>query len=338
MRRVVNVVLLVSAVLIAVTRAVIRRLRVGPTVPGWSWAMDLRRAALSALIGEAIRQAESGTFERLVAPDLPLPRRLRGSVDFEPAVSGAVRGEWIRVRAADLSGPVLLYLHGGGYVMGSPAMERAFIAAIAVEAGAPDVFSADYRLAPEHVFPAALEDATAAYLGMLDGGVDPRRLVVVGDSAGGGLALSLLVSLRDAGHPLPAGAVLFSPWVDLTNGSDTFLSNAASDYLPAMHLRAAVEYLGEADPATPTASPLHADLSGLPPLLVLAGGREMILADSTRLAERAGSAGVDVELVVEADMFHVWPVVVPTHPASLAAIDRAARWIRLRTRQGGGAV
>lgn len=338
MRRVVNVVLLVSAVLFAVVRAVIRRLRSGPAVAGWPWAMELRRAALSALIGEAIRQAESGPFERLVAPDLPLPRRLRGAVDVEPAVSGDVPGEWMRVRAAGLAGPVLLYLHGGGYVMGSPAMERGFIASIAVAAGAPDVFSADYRLAPEHVFPAAVDDAVAAYLGMLDGGVDPRRLVVVGDSAGGGLALALLVSLRDADHPLPAGAVLFSPWVDLTNGADTLLSNAATDYLPAMHLRAAVEYLGDADPTTPTASPLYADLSGLPPLLVLAGGREMILADSTRLAERARSLGVDVELAVEPDMFHVWPVVVPNHPASLGAIDRAGRWIRHRTREDSRAV
>ncbi len=317
--------------LVGVLRAVGHRLLAGPTVAGWTWSMELRRAALAALIQKAIAQAEKGHPSARLALPAFVPRSLRRRVTAVEAVSGGVLGEWIRPRTGDGTGPVLLYLHGGGYVTGTPAMERAFIASIALAAGAGHVFSADYRLAPRYRFPAAVDDAVAAYRGMLEGGVDPARLVVVGDSAGGGLGMALLVRLRDGGEPLPAGAVLFSPWVDLANMAATFVSNASTDYLPPMTGRAAVEYLGGADPTEPTASPIHADLTGLPPLLVLAGGREMILADSTRLVDRARAHGVDVELRIESDMFHVWPVVVPRHPASLRAVAVAGDWIRART-------
>jgi epsilon-lactone hydrolase len=327
MRRLWSALVLAAAALFGLLQAVARRLLRGPTVPGWSWSMELRRAALAALIVRAIARAGDRRPMDRMTPVTPMPRSLRNRLRVGPAVSGGVAGEWIQPRDGDGRGPVLLYLHGGGYVMGSPAMERPFIASIAVAAGAAHVFSADYRLAPEHRYPAAVDDAVAAYLGMLDGGVDPARLVVVGDSAGGGLAMALLISLRDAGHPLPAGAVLFSPWVDLTNRASTLTSNAATDYLPPMVGRAAVEYLGDADPGEPTASPVRADLTGLPPMLILAGGREMILEDSTRLVERAHDHGVDAELVVEPDMFHVWPVVVPRHAASLRAIETAGHWI-----------
>jgi acetyl esterase/lipase len=151
---------------------------------------------------------------------------------------------------------------------------------------------------------------------------------MVGDSAGGGLVVSTLVALRDAGEPLPAGAVLVSPWVDLSNSASTWDSNWSTDYLPPMGGRPAVEYLGETNPKDPLASPLFADLSGLPPLLIMAGGLEMILEDSTRLADRAEAAGVDVTLVVEPEMFHVWPVIVPRHPASVRAFNTAAHWIQ----------
>ena len=331
MPRIRSVILLVVAVAVGVFGAFVRRLRRGPTVEGWTWSMELRRSALASLIREAIRQGEAGLPVAMSLPAAPVPRWLRARADVVWAVSGGVPGEWIPFSTADPSGPVLLYLHGGGYVMGNPGMERSFIARIALGAGASHVFSADYRLAPNHPFPAAVDDAFSAYLGMIAGGVDPRRLVVVGDSAGGGLALALIIELRDARHPLPAGAVLFSPWVDLANNASTFASNAMTDYLPPMAGRAAVEYLGGADPTDPLASPIHAALSGLPPLLVLAGGREMILDDSTRLSERARNHGVDVELVVEPDMFHVWPVVVPRHPASARAVAHAGDWIRART-------
>lgn len=319
------------AALVGIVQAVFHRLRHGPAVPGWSWSTELTRAALAATTRTAVRHSDFGLWStaRLATP--PLSASVRRRVDVVRAQAGGVHGEWIHVRGAEHDQPVLLYLHGGGYVMGSPAMERPFITSMALEAGASDVFSADYRLAPKHRYPAAVEDAVSSYLGMLEGGVDPDRLVIVGDSAGGGLAMALLVSLRDAGHRLPAGAVLLSPWVDLANTASTIITHRTTDYLPAMANRPALEYLGDADPTEPTASPLYADLTGLPPLLIMAGGREMILEDATRLADRARSAGVDVTLVIEPDMYHVWPVILPRHQASTRAVRGAGEWIQTMT-------
>lgn len=331
MARIWTALVLVAAALAGLFRAVVRRLLTGPTVPGWGWSMELSRAVLASTIDRAISRVDSGAAFDRMTPAMPMPRSLRDDFEVGPAICGGIAGEWIRSRRHDAAGPVLLYLHGGGYVMGSPAMERPFICSIARASGGGHVFSADYRLAPEHRYPAAVDDAVASYLGMLEGGVHPRTLFVVGDSAGGGLAMALLVSLRDAGCALPAGAVLFSPWVDLSNSAPSFVTNADSDYLPHLAGRAAVEYLGAADPFEPTASPLYADLTGLPPLLILAGGREMILDDATRLADRARRQGVDVRVEVEPDMFHVWPVVVPKHPASRRAIELAGGFIRSRT-------
>jgi monoterpene epsilon-lactone hydrolase len=222
---------------------------------------------------------------------------------------------------------VLLYFHGGGYVVGHPSSERPFIARIADAVGRP-CFSVDYRLAPRHRFPAAVDDALSAYGGLLDEGVEPSRIVLVGDSAGGGLALALLLRVHDEELPQPGGAVLISPWLDLTHSGSTLETNSATDYLPKAAGHAASAYLGDADPRHRYASPLFADLSGLPPMLVMAGGVEMLLSDSTRFAERAVAAGVDITLHVEPDMYHVWPAILPRHPASVRAIDLAAGWIR----------
>ncbi len=314
--------------LAAFALAIARRLLRGPLVAGWSWTAETRRAVLAAIIRSAMKHDDPTPWSDVVITS-PMPLASRRRFRVEPGRSGGVDGEWIRIRDRPQQRSTILYFHGGGYVMGNPRMERPFIARLALQAGV-DAFSADYRLAPRHPFPAALDDARACYLGLLADGHAPSKLVLVGDSAGGGLATALLVRLRDEGAPLPSGAVLFSPWVDLANTASTIDSNASTDYLPAMAGRPALEYLGGADATNPYASPLYAVLTGLPPLLVMAGGVEMILEDSTRLVSRAQEQGVEATLVIEADMYHVWPVVVPRDPASARAIDTAAGWIRHR--------
>jgi monoterpene epsilon-lactone hydrolase len=323
------VVRILGAVLAALARTLWHRLAHGSLVKGWSWSVELRRAALSAVIATAVEHGHPQRWADLRF-DAPLPRRLRGVVTVDPGTVGGVGGEWLRLRGLPSGRPTLLYFHGGGHVMGSPGMERPLIAELAVAARA-DTFSVDYRLAPRHPFPAALDDAVAAYIGLLADGVQPTMLVVGGDSAGGNLAAALLVRLRDEGHPLPAGGVLFSPWLDLAHTGASLVTNAATDYLPAITADPAEAYLDGTEPTDPQASPYHADPTGLPPLLLLAGGREMLLDDSVRFAAKAEEAGVDVTLHVEEHMYHVWPAVIPNDPASHRAVLLAADWIDRHT-------
>ncbi len=319
------VVRILGAVLAALARTFWHRLTHGPLVAGWSWTVELRRAALSAVITTAVEHGHPEKWADLKL-DAPLPRRLRGVVSVEPGTVDGVRGEWLRLVGLPAGRPTLLYFHGGGHVMGSPGMERPFIAALAAAARA-DTFSADYRLAPRHPFPAALDDAVAAYTGLLADGVEPATLVVGGDSAGGNLAAALLVRLRDERHPLPAGGVLFSPWLDLTHTGTTLATNELTDYLTVVADGPADAYLAGVEPTDPYASPYHADPTGLPPLLLLAGGKEILLDDSVRFAAKAEEAGVDVTLHIEPGMYHVWPAVVPNDAASHRALLLAADWI-----------
>ena len=200
-----------------------------------------------------------------------------------------------------------LYLHGGGYAIGSPASHRHLVGALAA-ASRTRAFALDYRRAPEHPFPAAVDDAVAGYRGLLDSGVAPGSIVLGGDSAGGGLTVAALVAIRDAGLALPAAGVCISPWADLTNGADSYRTHAARDPLVFQEDidRWGAAYLAGADPRTPLASPLHADLSGLPPLLVQVGSEEVLLDDSRKLAARCEAAGVEAELEVWDEMIHVW--------------------------------
>ena len=332
---VVSVVLLVLRALGAVLGAAMRRLVRGPLVAGWGWGVELRRAAFRAAVESAMRSPRLRQWSD-VEIEAPLPWRLRSRIQVDRAVVGGVPGEWLRPRAADPDAPVLLYFHGGGYVVGHPSTERPFIVRVA-DAVRARCFSVDYRLAPRHPFPAAVDDAFDVYRGLLDEGVDPSRLVVVGDSAGGGLAAALVLRLLDEGARPPAGAVLFSPWLDLTLSGATIETNAATDYLPRPAGRAVSLYLGDADPRSRYVSPVFADLTGLPPMLVLAGGVEMLLADSTRFAARAVEAGVDVTLHIEADMYHVWPAVLPRHPTTRRTIDLVAAWVRSLVGAAGSA-
>jgi epsilon-lactone hydrolase len=250
-------------------------------------------------------------------------------VKVERVSAPVAPGEWLRPPGAE-PGRVVLYLHGGGYVIGSPRSHRHLAAAIAAAAGARALLL-DYRLAPEHPFPAALEDATAAYRWLLEQGVAPGGIVIAGDSAGGGLTVATLLALREAKVPLPAAGVCISPWVDLTCGGASYRTKAASD--PIVKQAAVAEmaraYLGAATPpTTPLASPLFADLRGLPPLLIHVGSEEVLLDDAIQLAERAKAAGVDATLEVYERMIHVWHWFLPMldeAPAAVEAIGRFAR-------------
>ncbi len=258
----------------------------------------------------------------------PLP----DGVSREEGTLGGVPGEWLRPEGAD-PGRALLYFHGGGYVLGSTRSHRHMVAALAAGAGV-HAFSADYRLAPEHPFPAAVEDGAAAWRGLLESGIDPAHAVIGGDSAGGGLTVATLVKARDDGLPMPAGGLCISPWTDMTLEAGSYATKAESD---PMVRKDQIErwtgvYLGaETDRRHPWASPLYADLEGLPPLLVQVGSEEVLLDDSVSLAEAARRAGVGVQLSVADEMIHVWHWFDRLLDRAQEGIDEATAFIRART-------
>jgi monoterpene epsilon-lactone hydrolase len=260
-----------------------------------------------------------------------LQRIPRGTA-IAPVVANGVPGEWVIPSGASPS-RVIYFLHGGGYSLGSLDSYRAFVARLAVAASAR-AFHIDYRLAPEHKFPAAVEDALAGYRWLIDRGIAPRSIVLAGDSAGGGLSVALLVALRDARDRLPAAAVLLSPWTDLafTGASLRTRANADPIFGPTGNSTRLVErYLGELDPRTPLASPLYADLRGLPPLLIHVGTDEMILDDSTRLADRARAAGVEVTLKIWPGLWHVFQM-IPFLPESGQSLGEIGAFIQESSR------
>jgi epsilon-lactone hydrolase len=214
--------------------------------------------------------------------------------------------EWLTPPGARTDA-VVLYLHGGGYVIGSPRSHRHLAAAIARAAGTRALLL-DYRLAPEHPFPAALEDAVAAYEWLLRAGITPARVVIAGDSAGGGLTMATLIALRNRGLPRPAAGVCISPWVDLTNTAASYTTKAAVDPIVTVESIAQLTqaYIGTGDPKQPLVSPLYADLRNLPPLLIHVGSEEVLLDDALGLAARARTAGIDVTMREWPAMIHVW--------------------------------
>jgi len=229
----------------------------------------------------------------------------------EKVDAGGVLAEWVAAPGCDPEKAVL-YLHGGGYVIGSINTHRRLAYDISAACSAR-ILVIDYRLAPEHPFPAAVEDATKAWRWLLQRGFATSRLAIAGDSAGGGLAFATLVNLRDQKLGLPACAVAISPWVDLEGVGDSITARAAQDPMVQKDglLWMAGLYLGGKDAKTPLAAPLHADLKGLPPILVQVGTAETLLDDSTRIAERLHAAGVDVRLAIWPNMLHVFPLFAP---------------------------
>ena len=243
---------------------------------------------------------------------------------YEAGSVGGIPGEW--VRPARGQGPVrrLLYLHGGGFVACSPKSHRPVTGALAERGFA--VFAVDYRLAPEHPFPAGVEDACAAW----DAFAADGPAAIAGDSAGGNLALVAMLSARDRGLPLPTAAALFSPVTDFLAQDGSRVSNASRDAMfdPRAMINLGPMYLGGADPADPRISPLFADLAGLPPLLFHVGEREVLRDDSVRMAEKARAAGVTVSLTVFPVVAHVWQFAHSMLPEARTSLDGAAEFLR----------
>ncbi|WP_406052382.1 alpha/beta hydrolase [Kribbella sp. NBC_00889] len=259
-------------------------------------------------------------------------RPLGDDVTLTPRTLGGRPALDVQVAGAD-GDAVILYLHGGGYVVGSARTGANLAAPLARRTGLPAV-SLEYRLAPEHPFPAAVDDALAAYKELLGSG---RPIVIVGDSAGGGAALATLVAARREGLPLPVAAAVFSPWVDLTLSGESMDARGDLDPLfSRAHMAGYAEhYLAGHDPSDELASPLLADLTGLPPLLIQVGSAEVLLDDSLRLAVRAAQHDVDVSLDVVAGAPHVYPLMAGVMDEADEALDRAAHFLTLRLPVGG---
>lgn len=273
------------------------------------------------------REAFAATLAAL--PEVPAGR-------VEAVDAGGVRAEWVYPAGGSEAAGTLLYFHGGGYYQGSPVTHRRLVTALSAAAGMR-ALSVDYRLAPENPFPAALDDALAAYRWLTGpAGESPSRVVVSGDSAGGGLSAALLVALRDAGEALPGGAYLISPWTDLAGTGETRRTRAEAEPMldPASVEATARLYLPEGDLTDPRVSPLYADPAGLPPLLVHVGDLEILLDDSRRLADRARAAGVPVDLEVWPDAFHVFQMLVGVVPEADEAVGRAGAWMAARLAAG----
>lgn len=233
---------------------------------------------------------------------------------------------------------VLLYFHGGGYVMGSPDSHANLTARLAVASDAT-VVSFDYRLAPENPFPAAVEDGIAAYRALLEAGVSPSRFAVGGDSAGGGLTFATLQKARDEGLSMPAAAIGLSPWTDLTGASETYKTRAEADPMiePSAIIATGKEYLGGAAATDPLASPLLGNLEGLPPLFIQVGDAEILLDDAREFEKKARAAGVDCRLEVWERMIHVWQAFFPMLPEGEEAIVRLGDFLKMRWEQAAKA-
>ncbi|WP_328935957.1 MULTISPECIES: alpha/beta hydrolase [unclassified Streptomyces] len=262
----------------------------------------------------------------------PLPDDVRTrSVEL-----GSVPALEVRAGAAAPTGVTVLYFHGGAYAIGSAAASVGLVSEIARRTAAT-ALSVDYRLAPEHPFPAAVDDALTAYRALLDRGARADSVAITGESAGGGLALALLLAIRDAGLPQPSSATLLSPWADLTQSGATMASRAETDPAltpKALQIRAA-DYLAGADPRTALASPLFAELRGLPPLLIQAGGREILLDDALRLAARAAHADVPVTLQTFPGAPHVFQGFAPLVDEAARALDHVAAFINSHAQPEG---
>ena len=254
--------------------------------------------------------------------------KLDEDITCERVGAGGIPAEWITAPGAAEDG-VLLYLHGGGYVIGSMRTYRVMLSRLSRSSG-QRVLGIEYRLAPENPFPAAVEDSVAAYRWLLSQGFQPGKIAIGGDSAGGGLTVATLVALRYLGEPMPAAGICISPWVDLEATGESMTTKAEEDPVVQREMLAFMTdlYVGKRDRRAPLAAPLHADLRGLPPLLIQVGTAETLLDDSTRLADRAKAAGVEVELEISDDMVHVWQVFAPILPEGQQAIDKIGEFIR----------
>jgi acetyl esterase/lipase len=253
--------------------------------------------------------------------------RIPAELEISPVTINGLTAEWIRpVHAA--KDKVIFFVHGGGYVSGSCTDHRIHVAKF-VQGSNISALLYEYRLAPEHPYPAALDDSLNAYRWLLSQGVLASNIVFAGDSAGGGLCLAALLAIRDQDLPLPAAAVALSPWTDLKCNGESYRSNAGKCLSPEGTWTAfSRHYVGDSDPGLPRISPLYGDLHGLPPMLIYVGGDEILLDDSTCFAEKARDAGVDITLRVGKGLFHCYPVCAPLFPEATQAMDEICTFIK----------
>ena len=258
--------------------------------------------------------------------------RMAPGVRVREATIGGIDCEWLVPDNCEKQ-KVLLYLHGGAYVMGSPETHRRMVSFIAARAGVRALLP-DYRLAPEAPFPCGLEDCLSIYRKLIDGGIEPARLAIAGDSAGGGMSMATLMSLRDAGDPLPAAAVLLSPWLDLAATGESTVTRAEHDpwFDPADMPTVVDHYCTTAERTNPLVSPVYGDAANLPPVLIQVGDHEILLSDSTRMAEKIKAAGGEVELQVWPGMWHVFQYFVGQMPESRRAIRKIGDYLKTRLR------
>jgi monoterpene epsilon-lactone hydrolase len=262
--------------------------------------------------------------------------KLPEGIEVKPAlIEGLPQGlaaEWI-LPAGSESGKTIFYVHGGGYISGSCSDHRVAVSKIVKESGIKALLY-EYRLAPEHPFPAALEDSLTAYRWVLSQGISPANIVIAGESAGGGLTLALLLELRDQGIPLPAAAVAISPMTDLKLTGESYRTKAKVCLSPkGMAMVCSKYYAGENDPGLPGISPLYGDLHGLPPILIVAGEDDTLLDDSTRFAAKAQAAGVKVNLILGKRMVHCYPLLAPLFPEAIQALQEICAFIQDAIRQ-----
>ena len=269
---------------------------------------------------EALRLAADSDSERFpLDPDINVDR---------VSVATGVSAEWTWTETADRR-RVVLYLHGGGYVFGSILSHRHLVAEIGRASGSRTL-AIDYRLSPENPFPAAVDDALASYRFLLDEGIEPRHIALAGDSAGGGLVVATLVAIKEAGLPQPACGWVISPWVDMEASGETFVSRADTDPMVKREIivNFAQAYLNGADPRSPFASPIYADLRGIAPLLIHVGASEVLLDDALKLARTAGAADVSVRLEIWPEMVHIWHVFHRILGDGRKAVQTGAKFLR----------
>lgn len=293
------------------------------------WRFFLRTALKGAHLTVAESRARSANNARWM-------NRIPQGVVVESFQLEDLPAAWVHPTCAQ-AGQVILYLHGGGYVQGSLANYRMLSGQLAETLQIPLLFP-EYRLAPEQPFPAALEDALKAYRWLVEQGYAPEKIVICGDSAGGGLALATTLALREAGDSLPAAVVCLSPWTDLTFQGQSHQTQAKAEaVLTTEGLRAwAAFYSGQENPANPLISPVYANFQGFPPLLIQVGGNEILLDDARRVAEQAQAAGVAVTLQVWEGLFHVWPALGDLIPESRQAFEAIGQFLRHHFEPGRG--
>ena len=311
----------------SLARVAVRRATHGPEVPEWSFLYETLVDGLRASRRQLEKRSVAEQRVHWEATSMPSP--LFARVHIEDVSGSPIPANWCVPKSSSESAPVILFLHGGAFGFGSMKTHGELVTRLAL-ASAARVFFPLYRLAPEHPFPAALDDTLAAYKYLL-GSIDPSRLVVMGDSAGGGLTLSLMYRLKDLGLPLPAGIGLVCPWLDLSDAGENL---PPTDWVSGEWGHGFMKaYLSGHDPADPHASPFLGDLSGLPPMLVQARSRELLFRQIALFVEKAEESGADITFEVGEGMVHDWHLLAGAYPEAQRAIESLARFVRQKTRR-----